>query len=977
MVRQYFDDRPYSYAEGGRFESGRGKKVVYRESKSKDYDIKEFTDIAIKKYSNQYDEETIKKEINSNKDWYEYSNDTFLNRDLKTLLDNLRILEIGKKKIKHINKKLKINDTFNIEYSIFFNDEEDTDNPDTLNEPSGYYLEFTTDELKDSNEVDEDVFNIDKNITISYDDDITSFVMPLFETKSETPTNYKRAIKEGKNKIPVLTECFVKFLDKLTNLYYMEDEDDYAEGGKVGAVSKTKIQITDGEEGRKIATRTLIKENKNGERITYELLVGVFKDKKKGYFEIYATDSDDDEYFYAEGGLWIEGGRVVDYDGVYELSEKLKPLMSALNLNSVDVFAEGGETDDDDNDDDDNDDDDYAEGGKTGEKSTKKRTIKKRPKTREPKMVRQYFDDRPYSYAKGGKAEKKYYWIKMDREKIDEYIKYASRMVGMFEGEIYTQAPNKVAFDTEDDMFAFTSMIENHNNDNDFQEGDEGYIYYEELYNGIPRPNIFDRIIGDKFAEGGKTGMIHYYIGGLVSEDIPFVYNGEEEDINYEVGFHEGGIDLESFNETPSGYYVRIIPYGSTEIRRFVYPEKDIEIAYLSELRAITMLLFEADKDTKENQKIAIKEGKKNLPKLLKYMNENVEEEDKFRKNVRKVQDEMWGGDEDEDEEGFAEGGEVDILGLYKKDIFSEKDYELIDEAIENGDIDTTNIKEDFIGYVYDRIDEEYKDNKFEDEQIWEYTDEYYENGLPHKENYKKLISYLNNEDEEGFAEGGEVSDWMEQALDSLIKETGNEDLDITMVSNNGNEFFAGNDMEEYRVFKTEEDAEQEAIEQVRDDLQESPENFNQDFIKNYIDGRDFFEAELNEMNYMYVEDISSETSGTKYNNRLIDELVENGLMDEDDAILENAEEIADELKYDYVLLLTEEKLDDGNDGLDYFINNFGENETYGMVVDNNLIDIDKASQDAVDIDGIAHFISSYDGRTLYLLNNNVAYRNN
>ena len=75
--------------------------------------------------------------------------------------------------------------------------------------------------------------------------------------------------------------------------------------------------------------------------------------------------------------------------------------------------------------------------------------------------------------------------------------------------------------------------------------------------------------------------------------------------------------------------------------------------------------------------------------------------------------------------------------------------------------------------------------------------------------------------------------------------------------------------------------------------------------------------------------------------------------------------------------ILTEEKLDEGNDGLDYFINNFGENETYGMVVDNNLIDIDKASQDAVDIDGIAHFISSYDGRTLYLLNNNVAYRNN
>jgi len=116
----------------------------------------------------------------------------------------------------------------------------------------------------------------------------------------------------------------------------------YANGGGVGADSKTKIQITDSEEGGKIATRTLVKKNQKGESITYELTVGVFKDRKKGYFEIYATDSEDDEYFYAEGGLWIEGGRVVDYDGVYELSEKLRPLMSALNLNTQDVYAEGG-----------------------------------------------------------------------------------------------------------------------------------------------------------------------------------------------------------------------------------------------------------------------------------------------------------------------------------------------------------------------------------------------------------------------------------------------------------------------------------------------------------------------------------------------------------------------------------------------------------------------------------------------------------
>jgi hypothetical protein len=115
------------------------------------------------------------------------------------------------------------------------------------------------------------------------------------------------------------------------------------------------------------------------------------------------------------------------------------------------------------------------------------------------------FEEGGETFGRGGKAEKKYYWIKMDRSKIDEYIDYASRMMGMFEGEIYTQAPNKVAFDTENDMFAFTSMIDNHNNDNDFQEGDEGYIYYEELFNGEPRPNMFDKIIGNKYEGGGET----------------------------------------------------------------------------------------------------------------------------------------------------------------------------------------------------------------------------------------------------------------------------------------------------------------------------------------------------------------------------------------------------------------------------------------------------------------------------------------
>jgi hypothetical protein len=45
--------------------------------------------------------------------------------------------------------------------------------------------------------------------------------------------------------------------------------------------------------------------------------------------------------------------------------------------------------------------------------------------------------------------------------------------------------------------------------------------------------------------------------------------------------------------------------------------------------------------------------------------------------------------------------------------------------------------------------------------------------------------------------------------------------------------------------------------------------------------------------------------------------------------------------------------------------------------MENGLIDIDGASEEAVRVDGIAHFISSYDGNTIYLPNGVVAYRLN
>ena len=50
-----------------------------------------------------------------------------------------------------------------------------------------------------------------------------------------------------------------------------------------------------------------------------EVTVGVDTKAKYGFFEIYDIESGGDR-FYGEGGLWFDGNRLVDYDGVFEIS---------------------------------------------------------------------------------------------------------------------------------------------------------------------------------------------------------------------------------------------------------------------------------------------------------------------------------------------------------------------------------------------------------------------------------------------------------------------------------------------------------------------------------------------------------------------------------------------------------------------------------------------------------------------------------
>jgi phage pi2 protein 07 len=221
------------------------------------------------------------------------------------------------------------------------------------------------------------------------------------------------------------------------------------------------------------------------------------------------------------------------------------------------------------------------------------------------------------------------------------------------------------------------------------------------------------------------------------------------------------------------------------------------------------------------------------------------------------------------------------------------------------------------------------------------------------------------------------MENWKEIALDDLRQYEDNEDLDFGRYGDTDVSFIAEDSSgDEYIVFEDEDSAEEHAIERVKEDLEENPEYFNQDFLMEHIDAEDFFQGIYDEYNYVYATDIQSE-SGDTYANRLIDEMVEWDIMDIEEAESDDAEEIAEDRIDDFVSALTSDQISVGNGGYDYYEDNFGKEEAMRLVMQNNLIDIDSASEEAVRIDGTAHFISTYDGNQIDLDNEAVAYRIN
>lgn len=127
-----------------------------------------------------------------------------------------------------------------------------------------------------------------------------------------------------------------------------------------------------------------------------------------------------------------------------------------------------------------------------------------------------------------------------------------------------------------------------------------------------------------------------------------------------------------------------------------------------------------------------------------------------------------------------------------------------------------------------------------------------------------------------------------------------------------------------------------------------------QEWVMDYAVDEDWFKDALAESQRYYYEDMDED--------EFIEVCKENDISPDD----ENA---IDELVDMY--------LDDIDDYVAEFKSIFGDSEFSTAVKENDLIDLGKVVEEAISVDGIAHFLASYDGEEIELSDNLFAYRTN
>lgn len=156
------------------------------------------------------------------------------------------------------------------------------------------------------------------------------------------------------------------------------------------------------------------------------------------------------------------------------------------------------------------------------------------------------------------------------------------------------------------------------------------------------------------------------------------------------------------------------------------------------------------------------------------------------------------------------------------------------------------------------------------------------------------------------------------------------------------------------------------AIEIVKQDLDQEPEIFNQDFIESHIDTdrlRRELESDVLNMNIETLEDRDADEFWREWEQWGLD-LPEDVYEEDEDEEEDEHGDARDPTSSEVEELAGKQTEDQLKDPMDYLEDIYGKEDAVKQAIRIAGIDIDAAAEDAVDTDGAGHFLSSYDGET-------------
>lgn len=163
----------------------------------------------------------------------------------------------------------------------------------------------------------------------------------------------------------------------------------------------------------------------------------------------------------------------------------------------------------------------------------------------------------------------------------------------------------------------------------------------------------------------------------------------------------------------------------------------------------------------------------------------------------------------------------------------------------------------------------------------------------------------------------------------------------------------------EWYVAENEEAVEALATNLVEQDLEESPENFNRDFIEQHIDTKALKQALLSDVTSMRIDDLTDEASRRpddfwqQYENEGRDAPEEDEEGNRREPTAREIEELADKQAEDQL-----------SDPMSYLEDIYGREDAVKQAIEIAGLNVKEAAEAAVREDGAEHFINSYDGKT-------------